>query len=104
MASTDTTSRTVKPTAEAKAAVWFKQFGQWANNPLYQECSGLVRLDRIRHAIAAGEQLAQIGTNKAGRPIVAGEQGGATLDGRTWRQWPVAFHRHAERLRAAALA
>jgi protein gp37 len=89
---------------EAKAAVWFKQFGQWANNPLYQERCGLVRLDRIRNAIAAGEQLAQIGMNKAGRPIVTGEQGGATLDGRTWRQWPVAFHSHSERLRASALA
>lgn len=76
----------------AGSAVWFKQWGTWVSNPLYQAAAGPLHLDKVRQAIGAGEALARIEPHpKTGRPSVFGEKGGATLDGRTWRDLPPAY-------------
>jgi protein gp37 len=74
----------------AGAAVWFKQFGQWGNNPLYVEAKGPTHLDRVRQAIGAGEREARIDTS-SGRPMILGEKGGATLDGAVLHELPTAY-------------
>ena len=83
-------------TARAKAAgaaVWFKQWGAWPNNPLYREANGRSHLDRVRSAIECGERLAAIVADpeRPGRPRITGEKGGATLDGETFRELPAVY-------------
>ena len=57
---------------QAGAAVWFKQFGTWKNNPLYQQADAPDHVGRVRQAIRAGEQAAHIVTDpKTGRLTVA---------------------------------
>ncbi len=77
---------------EAGAAIWFKQFGKWSNNPLYAAANGPRHIDRVRQAIRAGEQHAHIVADASGTKIV-GEKGGATLDGKTHHELPPAFAR-----------
>jgi len=91
----------------AGAAVWFKQFGKWSNNPLYRQSNAESHLDRVRHAIAAGEQKAWLvervtkpKNGSTGKPYlaVAGEKGGATLDGEVLHEYPPHYHRLAREL------
>lgn len=83
----------------AGAAVWFKQFGLWINNPLYRESKAALHIDRVRHAIRRGEREARIVRDpKTGRTKIEGEKGGATLDGKVWHQHPPAFATIAARL------
>ncbi len=86
---------------DADAALWFKQWGTWRSNPLYRAASSARHLDRVRHAIAAGERLAAIDTDRHGRPRVTGEKGGATLDGEVLHDHPPHFHRLTWLLRHA---
>jgi protein gp37 len=83
----------------ARAAVWFKQFGQWGNNPLYARANGPTHLDRVREAIRAGEREARIDMS-SGRPLIVGEKGGATLDGAVLHEMPAAFAEITKRLQA----
>lgn len=69
------------------AAVWFKHWGRWHNNPLWREARGRTQRDRRQDLAARGLEL---------RPQ---EQGGATLDGRTFEELPPAYHRMTETLR-----
>lgn len=97
---------------EAGAAIWFKQFGKWSNNPLYRASMASKHIDRVRDAIDAGEQKAEIveRTTKAadGKPgrkylAVEGEKGGATLDGRVHHEYPPAYHRLVRDMNTALL-
>ncbi len=81
-------------------AVWFKQFGTWGNNPLYQRSTAKKHIDRVRDAIAGGEQLAWI---DPGTKTIRGEKGGATLDGAVLRELPPAFHHLARQLNTGLL-
>ena len=72
------------------AAVWFKQFGTWRNNPLYQQANGRTHMERVHHAIRAGEKAAEIGI-EGNKPKVLGEKGGATLDGEVLHELPPAY-------------
>lgn len=63
----------------ANAAVWFKQFGQWTNNPLYRAANAKTHRERIEHAVRAGERQ-------------VAEKGGATLDGEVLHELPPHFH------------
>jgi protein gp37 len=83
----------------AKSAVWFKQFGQWRNNPLYRAANGPTHLDKVRQAIAAGEREARIEESATGKPMVTGEKGGATLDGAVLHEMPPVFAELTTRLR-----
>ena len=76
---------------KAGAATWFKQFGTWASNPLYVMSAGATHLDRVRAAIAGGEQKSWIDM-KSGRPVILGEKGGATLDGQVLHEYPPHYH------------
>jgi len=75
----------------AGAALWLKQWGTWQANPLYAASTAGKHIDRVRDAIAAGERLARIEIGTDGKPRVAGEKGGATLDGETFRSFPAAY-------------
>lgn len=87
-------------TGEAGAARWFKQWGAWANNPLYRAAPGRLHLDRVRWCIDQGEQGAEIVTDpRTGRASVKGEKGGATVDGRMHRERPAAYATLTEALR-----
>jgi protein gp37 len=86
----------------AGAAVWFKQFGQWRNNPYYQATNGPTHLERVRQAIAAGEREARIETDDRGRSKILGEKGGATLDGEVLHELPPAYARLQLELRRQA--
>ncbi|HTE37506.1 MAG TPA: DUF5131 family protein [Reyranella sp.] len=83
---------------QAGAAVWFKQFGKWSNNPLYRESNSPLHIERVRHAINRGEKKAEIveRTTKGPKPkpylAVDGEKGGATLDGQVLHEYPPHFH------------
>ena len=73
----------------AGAALWFKQWGKWQNNPLYRATPDRWNhTARIRWATQEGERLAT-------------EKGGATLDGKTYRELPPAFHMLAAPLNCA---
>lgn len=74
----------------AGAALWGKQWGEWANNPLYRASQARTHLARVEEAIAHGEQLAVI-EHRAGKPVVIGEKGGATFDGKTYRELPAMY-------------
>jgi protein gp37 len=81
----------------AGAAVWFKQWGDWSNNPLYyrhapDETLPKLHVDRVRRAMAAGEREADI-EEKNGKLRVTGEKGGATLDGQVIHEHPPAYER-----------
>jgi protein gp37 len=83
----------------AGAAVWMKQFGTWPNNPLYPRDGPGPHVDRVRRAIDAGERLAWIAADpKTGRLRIAGEKGGATLDGEVLHELPPAWHALKARL------
>ena len=87
--------------AQASAAIWFKQFGTWPNNPLYRAApDALPHIVRVHHAIMHGEHEARIVTGRGGRHKVVGEKGGATLDGEVLHGRPAAYARLTERLRA----
>lgn len=84
--------------ALAGAARWFKQWGQWRNNPLYWRPGGAVltgarHIDRVRSAIEAGECMASIERVPNGTEKVRGEKGGATIDGQTFRERPPHYAR-----------
>jgi protein gp37 len=83
----------------AGAAVWFKQWGKWANNPLYRATGAPSHLERVRLAIAMGERLAAVEMSDTGRPVITGEKGGATLDGKVLRELPPMFDVLTKRLR-----
>lgn len=83
----------------ASAAVWFKQFGQWKNNPLYQRAGAPTHLERVRLAIAMGERLASVEMSPNGKPVITGEKGGATLYGKVLREMPPVFDVLTKRLR-----
>jgi protein gp37 len=83
----------------AGSAVWFKQWGQWKNNPLYQHAKGPTHLDKVRQAIRAGEKQARIGLSDAGRPVITGEKGGATLGGKVLNEMPPVYALLTKRLR-----
>jgi protein gp37 len=87
----------------AGAALWFKQFGDWKNNPLYQDAIGKTHLDRIRAAILSGEREARVEQTAEGRPVVIGEKGGATLDGEVLHEMPVVYTRLTQQLRGRLL-
>jgi protein gp37 len=86
--------RAVRDLCIAEEVPFFlKQWGSWDNNPLYRaaEDEGFVtHADRVRWAIRHGEKAAEIiEDGKTGKMKIAGAKGGATLDGRLWRQFPV---------------
>jgi protein gp37 len=87
----------------AGSAVWFKQWGQWKNNPLYRNANGPTHLDRVRQAIRAGEKQARIETSDNGRPVITGEKGGATLGGEVLNEMPPVFAMLTKRLRGLGL-
>lgn len=92
----------------AGAAVWFKQFGTWPNNPLYRESNARLHLERVRHAIERGEREASIEMRPRksdGKtvPVITGEKGGATLDGEVLHELPPAYQIIAAKLNAQAL-
>lgn len=94
-----TWARTSRDLARAVgAAVWFKQFGQWANNPLYQTANANTHLGRVQSAIARGEREARIIYEKDNRPKITGEKGGATLDNEVLHELPPAYERIRLRL------
>lgn len=95
--------RSVSLARKAGTAVWFKQFGQWSNNPLYLNARGASHLDRVRIAIAHGEHEARIDADRNGRPMVFGEKGGATLDGQVLHEMPPIFAALTKRLRRSLL-
>ncbi len=87
----------------ANSAVWFKQFGKWPNNPLYAQArgTGANHLEAVRMSIASGEKMASVeyaASPSNAPPKITGEKGGATLDGKTYRELPQAFHDLAESL------
>lgn len=87
---------------QAGAAVWFKQFGHWVNNPLYHRAGfhghKMKHIDRVRWAIEHGEKEASI-VKKDGREIVTGEKGGATLDGEVLHELPFSYFAIQDELR-----
>lgn len=91
--------RAVTLARQAGAAVWFKQWGQWRNNPLYRNARGESHLEKVRWAIAHGEQAARIEPGKKVAELVMGEKGGATLDGQIWHEMPPAFDQLTEQMR-----
>lgn len=92
--------RTARDRARAAGCrIWFKQFGTWPNNPLYQRAPGSRHIDKVNYAIAHGERRAGI-VEKNGRPAVTGEKGGATLDGEVYNELPPSFTRITDRLNA----
>ncbi len=84
---------------KAGAAVWFKQWGQWKNNPLYQRANGPTHTDRVRQAIQAGEREARIEIGHSGKPVITGEKGGATLGGQVYHEMPPIYGELTKRLR-----
>ena len=78
----------------AGAAVWFKQFGTWGNNPLYAEgrlaSVSKKHFNLVRYALDHGEREAAIVMSK-GRLTIEGEKGGATLDGEVIHEHPPAY-------------
>ncbi len=86
-------------TRKHRAALHFKQFGAWRNNPLYLNADkGLPHLDKVRHAIASGELQATVDEKAADKPKIVGEKGGATLDGVVFHEKPPAYYRIKDRL------
>lgn len=81
----------------AGAAVWFKQFGTWRNNPLYASSNAPTHFGRIRSAIERGERAVRIEIVN-GREKIIGEKGGATLDGELIHEHPPAFRMIERRL------
>ena len=80
--------RSVIPRAhDSGAAVWFKHWGRWTNNPLWAEARGRTQRERRHDLATRGLEL---------RPE---EQGGATLDGQTCEELPAAYARMTEALR-----
>jgi protein gp37 len=77
----------------AGAAIWFKQFGHPKNNP-----SAVAIANQEQVTIAQAYRSAV----ERGLEIVPTEKGGATLEGRTCRQLPAAWHRARDELAAAA--
>ncbi len=83
----------------AGAAIHFKQFGAWRNNPLYRGAPGrLSHLDRVRWAIDRGEREARVVETTPGKFKIEGEKGGATLDGEVLHEKPPAYYRIKDRL------
>lgn len=84
---------------KAGAAVWFKQWGTWNNNPLYDRTLTAGRyghLGAVKIAIERGERCAWIDLEwdrrlGGNRQVVKGEKGGATLDGEVIRELPKAY-------------
>lgn len=75
---------TVEAGQRAGAAVWFKAWGRWDNNPLWSLARGRTRADRKADLVARGlEKLPE-------------EHGGATLDGRLVQELPSAYARLRE--------
>ena len=76
---------------EVGAAIWFKQFGMWPNNPLFQQAPGDLKFHaKIAWAIAHGEREARLEWNN-GKVGVVGEKGGATLDGEVLHELPKSY-------------
>ena len=87
---------------KAGVAVWFKQFGDWINNPLYLKHKALApsakHIDLVGKAIGAGERQAFIEYPPGRSPIIGGEKGGATLDGEVLHEMPPLYHKMSESL------
>ena len=83
----------IRQARAAGAAVWFKQWGIWPNNPLYREADGPTHAARVRSAIKRGEQMAAVGPDprQPNRARITGEKGGATFDGQAFREMPPAY-------------
>jgi protein gp37 len=71
---------------EARAAIWFKQWGHRRNNPLVNE-SSLSVSEAWNAAVASGAEL------------LPDEKGGATLDGETLRELPDVYREITASLR-----
>ncbi|WP_177208336.1 DUF5131 family protein [Tropicimonas isoalkanivorans] len=69
------------------AAVWFKHWGRWANNPSWREARGRTQKERRHDLETRGLEL---------RPE---EQGGATIDGRTCEELTAAYMKMVAALR-----
>ena len=72
----------------AGAAVWFKSWGKWQNNPQWANASGRTKKDKIRNLVERGLEL------------LPEEHGGATLDGRLIQELPPSYGRIADALNA----
>jgi 2'-5' RNA ligase len=82
----------IEAAMQADVPIWFKQWGQWKNNPLYhQQPRSTSHLDRVARAIEAGELHASI-ESEDGKLVVRGEKGGATIDGMDYRDYPEWFY------------
>jgi len=77
----------------AGAAIWFKQFGMWQNNPLYRQAPAGRHWEKVRWCIANGECQARLVTDcTTGKVRIEGEKGGATLDDEVLHELPPAYH------------
>lgn len=79
----------------AGSAIWFKQFGQWQNNPLFKNAPPGPLMERVEWVIQNGERCARIETDpKTGKRRLSrdSEKGGATLDGEVLHEFPPAFY------------
>jgi len=78
----------------AGAAIWFKQFGLIQSNPLLNMAPEV--LNGRRAGIKARFQW----LIDNGLELLGDEKGGATLDGKTWRELPMAWHRMVKAMNA----
>lgn len=80
--------RVVDRAHDAGAAVWFKSWGTWRNNPQWKNAVGRTKKDKIRDLVDRGLEL------------LPEEHGGATLDGRLVQELPPSYERIAVALNA----
>lgn len=76
----------------AGAAIYFKQYGELAANPLFGKAPHRRVIDKVRWMIDNGERLLWV-EEKPDRSgwKVKGEKGGATLDGQIFRDMPADY-------------
>jgi protein gp37 len=87
--------------AEEEVPFFFKQWGRWDNNALYLAAEKTnTHTGRVRWAIRHGEKAATIFEDaKSGKAKIVGAKGGATVDGKLWRQFPALSRASVEHLR-----
>ena len=80
---TDWLRSAIAKAQQADAAIWFKQFGHPRNNPVIAK---IMADERVTQTAAISLAAAR------GLELAADEKGGATLDGKLYRELPRAWH------------